>query len=171
MLSSKTINLARSIREIIRTNNDFSTLERLIKRLSKTHFTMTRSGWSLMHEAARVNNTKAIQILHKYKHPLVIYNDHGFNALHVAAVWNSVESIRVFITLGHPVDTFDHYRNTPLHLAVSKFNIESVSCLLECGANKSCKDSFHQTPKDLLFSISLTCEDSLGIETLKKLLS
>jgi ankyrin repeat protein len=171
MIHATTIEKARNIREIIRLNDDFSTLDRLIKDLSKIHFTMTLSGWTLLHEAVKFNNDEAIRILHKHGHPLVVYNESGFNALHCAATLNHIESVNTLISLGHPVDTFDHYRKTPLHLAVSCLNVESVSCLISHFANKTCKNSFQQTPKDLLVEMIRNGTYSPKIETLMKLLS
>jgi ankyrin repeat protein len=171
MLSTVTINNARYAREIIRSKTNHVTLNVIVGDLKKKCFTMTRSGWTLLHEAVRFNNEEAIRILHNHGHPILVYNEMGFNALHCAAVWNYTGCIKILIALGHPIDAFDHYYKTPLHLAVSCLNVESVSYLLDNFADKHRKDTFQQTPEDVLSEMIANGNRSLKVKEIQKLLS
>ncbi len=104
-------------------NHDQSTLRLLIKHGADVNATVvngdTNRKETLLHFAARCNQTKAMRILLRSGAELQAKDGRGYNALHAAAESCKLAASRMLVKAGIPINSRTTNGKTPLALAVN----------------------------------------------------
>lgn len=104
-------------------NHDQSTLRLLVKFGADVNATVvngdTNRKETLLHFAARCNQTKAMRILLRSGAKLRVKNGRGYNALHTAVENGSLTAVRMLVKAGIHINSRTTNGKTPLALAVN----------------------------------------------------
>ena len=107
----------------------------LEKSGSELVLSTNRSGMTLLHLAAAMNNREMAGFLINRGASLEAATTSGFTPLHWAAARDAVETVRLLIELGADIHTATTNAITPLHWAASRNAINVMKLLIDAGAH------------------------------------
>jgi ankyrin repeat protein len=96
-------------------------------------------GWRLVHQAAAIGASKALQALLECGADVSLQTASGFRALHLAAQEGKLDCISILLRSDQPVDCRTQWKYTPLMYAAQNGRIAVVRRLIRAGANVNAK--------------------------------
>ena len=103
-------------------------------------------GQTLLHGAARKDNTAAVKLLLEAGAAVDAPNSNSFTALHLAAQDGQGPAVAQLLAAGADLSARTRHGGTPLWYAASEGTPASVSLLLDAGASAKEPDVYGQTP-------------------------
>lgn len=107
---------------------------------------------TLLHQAARQGDRKAIRALHRLGTSIDAADELGMTPLHAAASCNRIDSIQALLALDANIDAQDENGQTPLHKAVDCRSMDAVQELRtshKVRADENIRDDNGNTALDL----------------------
>ena len=117
--------------------------------------TKDTQGWTPLHLAACLGQTKAIQDLIANKANIEARNSNGWTPLHLAAFLGQTEAIQALLNNKAALGTKDNQGYTPLHVATLAGRLEAVQLLIDHQAPIDAIDHKGRTPYDIAQSIAI----------------
>jgi ankyrin repeat protein len=115
-------------------NNDFETVEALLKKNKQLVHALDKYGNSLLHRAVIKRNTKLVEILIKYGANVnVTRKDTGSSPLHGAATYSTPEIVSLLLKNGANVNVKTKIGDTPLNFALRNGRKEIANILIDNG--------------------------------------
>ncbi len=123
--------------------------DKRIAELKRQIYTRDEDGYTLLHRAARIGETKKVRKLIELGAEIEA-REKGNTPLHHAAWFDQTETVLALIQAGAEIEAWSYGGNTPLHLAATKGNAETALALIQAGAEIAAQNNSGDTP--LLFA-------------------
>jgi ankyrin repeat protein len=122
------------------------TVRQLLKAGTPASMILSRTGTSLLHDAARFNQINSIPLLVKYGVEINARDKRGRTALHLASWYASCAMVDTLIENGADVHAKDLKGRCSLHIAAETMTVYFVKSLLDAGADINAGDEFGLRP-------------------------
>ena len=113
---------------------DTSELLELLRDAKRNKFVPEATTDSPLHNAARANEPRAIEVLCRAGCEPSAANDQGQTALHIASQADNPEAIKALLEANADIVAYDRSGDTPLHTAALNGAIRSIEVLAAAGA-------------------------------------
>lgn len=100
---------------------------------------------SPLHNAARANHARAVEVLYRVGWEPSGANDRGETALHVASQANSPEAIKALLEANADINAGDRSGDTPMHAAAANGAVMALNTLAVAGADVDNTNNDHCT--------------------------